>query len=111
MTNEVLFVLLGLLLAFQVGMMFALRRCEALLTSFNLDLVSANPEGAVEAMREEVGGLVEDVLSSMRPPTIADHLGGVLAQWAQMKMMREFQASGVLPNAVEDSIDAGAPLD
>jgi hypothetical protein len=111
MINEALFVLLGLLLAFQVGMMFALRRCEMLLTSFNLDLVSANPENAVEAMREEVGGLVEEVLSSMRPPTIADHLGGVLAQWAQIKMMKEVQGSGILPGAVEDSMDAGAPLD
>ena len=111
MIESALFVLLGLLLAFQIGMMLALRRCESLLHSFNIDLQTTSPESAIDAMKDEVGNLVEDVLSSMRQPTIADHLGGVLAQWAQMKMMREFQASGVLPSAVEDGIDTGAPLD
>ena len=98
MIDEVLFTLLGLLLAFQVGMMMALRRCEALLHSFDLTLRQAEPGLAIEAMKDEVSLLVSDVLEGMRPPTIADHLGGVLAQWAQIRMMREVQQTGMLPN-------------
>jgi len=109
--NEVLFVLLGLLLAFQVGMTMTLRRCEALLHGFNLDLAATSPDDAVSAMRDEVGALVQDVLEGMRPPTIADHLGGVLAQWAQIKMMKEVQQSGVLPDAVSELMDDGSTLD
>lgn len=96
MLDEVLFTLLGLLLAFQVGMMWSLKRCEALLHSFELQLLTSDPNDVVESMRAEVGSLVEDVLSSMRPPSIADHLGGVVAQWAQLRMMREMQGSGLL---------------
>lgn len=106
MLEEVLFTLLGLLFAFQVGMMWSLKRCENLLLSFDVTLKNAEPGNAIEEMKNEVAELVADVLEGMRPPTIADHLGGVLAQWAQIKMMREVQANGVLPTAMEDSIEA-----
>ena len=105
MIDEVLFTLLGLLLAFQVGMMLALRRCESLLHTFDIALKTSSPDAAVEAMREEVGDIVNDVLASMRPPSIADHLGGVLSQWAQIRMMREVQQCGVLPDAMAAAID------
>lgn len=95
MLNELLFTLLGLLFAFQVGMMLTLRRCEALLHSFNIDLGNLDTSEAVEAMRSEVSDIVADIMGGMRPPTIADHLGGVLAQFAQIKMMRELERSGL----------------
>ena len=111
MINEVLFTLLGLLLAFQVGMMLALRRCEALLHSFDLALRTSSPDAAVEAMQEEVGAIVQDVLASMRPPSIADHLGGVVAQFAQMRMMKMLQAEGMLPDAVSQTMENDSGLD
>jgi len=52
----------------------------------------ANPEGLNMAdLREELEDLIGQTIGSMSPPSIADHLGGVLAQWAQLKLMREAQ--------------------
>ena len=104
MIDEVLFTLLGLLLAFQVGMMLALRRCEVLLHTFDIALKTSSPDAAVEAMREEVADIVNEVLGTMRPPSIADHLGGVISQWAQIRMMREVQQSGILPEGMEGAL-------
>tara|TARA_Y100000401_G_scaffold116805_1_gene123503 strand:+ start:3490 stop:3816 length:327 start_codon:yes stop_codon:yes gene_type:complete len=101
MLNELLFTLLGLLFAFQVGMLLTLRRCEALLHSFNVDLGNLDTNEAVDAMRAEVADIVADIMGGMRPPTIADHLGGVLAQFAQIKMMKELERSGLAPMTPE----------
>lgn len=106
MIDEVLFLLLGLLIAFNIGVFIAIKRCEALLQAISYDAKALNPDDTVEALREEVSGLVADLVGSMRTPTIADHLGGVLHQFAQMKMMRMMQADGMLPDAVAQSIEA-----
>jgi hypothetical protein len=45
----------------------------------------------ITALREELEDLITETIGSMSPPSIADHLGGVLAQWAQLKMMKEVQ--------------------
>lgn len=111
MIEEALFLLLGLILAFNIGLLWALRRCEALLHGLEFTAGTLDPSSAVDAMREEVGDLVAEVVGSMRPPTIADHLGGVMAQFAQMRMMKMMQADGMLPDAVAQAIDDASPLD
>jgi NTP pyrophosphatase (non-canonical NTP hydrolase) len=45
-------------------------------------------------LKAELEDLIADTIGSMQPPSIADHLGGVLAQWAQIKMMKEAQGMG-----------------
>ena len=45
--------------------------------------------------------LIQDTIGSMRTPQIADHLGAVLQQWANMKMQKEMYAlqnTGALEN-------------
>lgn len=111
MIEEALFLLLGLILAFNIGLLYALRRCEALLHGLELTAGTMDPTSAVDAMRQEVGDLVAEVVGSMRPPTIADHLGGVMAQFAQMRMMKMMQAEGMLPDAVSQAMDDSSPLD
>jgi len=111
MIEEALFLLLGLILAFNIGLLWALRRCEALLLGLEFTAGTLDPSSAVDAMREEVGDLVAEVVGSMRPPTIADHLGGVMAQFAQMRMMKMMQAEGMLPDAVAQAMDDASPLD
>lgn len=105
MLEEVLFVLLGLLVAFNIGLFIAIKRCEDLLTSISYDAKALDPDTTVDALRDEVGSLVQEIMGSMRPPTIADHLGGVLHQFAQMKMMRMMQADGMLPDAMAQTIE------
>jgi len=105
MIDEVLFLLLGLLVAFNIGVFIAIRRCEALLTAISYDAKALNPDDTVDALRDEVGALVQDVIGSMRQPTIADHLGGVLSQFAQMRLMKMMQSEGMLPDAVAQSIE------
>ena len=107
MLNELLFTLLGLLFAFQVGMMLTLRRCEALLHSFNGAATDFDPTTTVESIREEMGHIIEDLMGSMRTPTIADHLGGVISQFAQVRLMKMMQQEGLMDMAPElqESLD------
>lgn len=114
MLEEVLFVLLGLLVSFNIGHLLTLRRCETALLALTLEskaLTQFDPGAMVNSLRDEVGEIVADVMASIRTPTVADHLGGVVAQFAQMRMMKALQADGMLPVAVDDSIDDGGTLD
>ncbi len=114
MLESVLFALLGLLVAFNVGHLLTLRRCEAALLALTLEskaLTTWDPASVVDEIRSEVGDLVADVVGGMRPPTIADHLGGVLAQFAQIRMMRSLQEAGDLVAPVADALSMGAGED
>jgi hypothetical protein len=114
MLEEVLFALLGLLVAFNVGHLLTLRRCESALLALTLEskaLTSWDPSGMLDEIKDEVGQMVMEVVSSMRPPTVADHLGGVLAQFAQIKLMRSLQDSGIAPGLDALSMAAGEDLD
>ena len=99
MIEEVLFALLGLLVAFNVGHLLTLRRCEGALLALTLEskaLTSFDPSALMDDLKSEVGDMVADIIGTMRQPTIADHLGGVMAQFAQMKMMKSLQESGIM---------------
>ena len=99
MIEELLLVMLSLLLAFNLGHFMTLRRCESALLALTLEskaLTSFDPGSIMDEMKEEVGGMVMDVVGQMRPPSIADHLGGVLAQFAQIKMMKSLESEGLL---------------
>lgn len=114
MLEEVLFALLGLLVAFNVGHLLTLRRCESALLALTLEskaLTAWDPAGMLDEIKDEVGQMVLEVVSSMRPPTVADHLGGVLAQFAQIKLMRSLQESGIAPGLDALSMGAGEDLD
>lgn len=107
MLEEVLFALLGLLVAFNIGHLLTLRRCESALLALTMEskaLTSFNPGEIMDDLKAEVGDLIADVVGGMRPPTIADHLGGVLAQFAQMKMMRQLQEAGEFVAPVADAL-------
>jgi len=115
MLNEVLFTLLGLLVAFNVGHLLTLRRCETALLALTLEskaLTSWDPGQMIEDLRAEVGDMVADVVQNMRMPTVADHLGGVVAQFAQMRMMKMMQDSDLMPPVLDALTDgAGESLD
>jgi len=108
MIDEVLFLLLGLLIAFNIGVFIAIKRCEGLLQAISYDAKALNPDETVEALRDEVTDLIHNLVGTMRTPTIADHLGGVLQQFAQMKMMRMMQSDGMLPDAMAQGIEHGS---
>lgn len=114
MLEEVMFTLLGLLVAFNVGHLLTLRRCESALLALSIEsrrLTDYDPTTVLDEMKDEVQNLVLEVVSSMKTPTIADHLGGVVAQFAQMRMMRMLQADGMLPDGSPLATDDAATLD
>jgi hypothetical protein len=73
---------------------------NALILKHELHAAKASIENAtpqnfnVADLKAELEDLIADTIGSMQPPSIADHLGGVLAQWAQIKMMKEAQNLG-----------------
>jgi hypothetical protein len=114
MLEEVMFTLLGLLVAFNVGHLLTLRRCESALLALSIEsrrLTDYDPTSALDEMKDEVQNLVLEVVSSMKTPTIADHLGGVVAQFAQMRMMKMLHAEGMLPDGSPLATDEAATLD
>jgi hypothetical protein len=48
-------------------------------------------------LREDLEDLIQETIGSMRTPQIADHIGAVLAQWAQVKMAKEMRAMEMIP--------------
>ena len=114
MLEEVMFTLLGLLVAFNVGHLLTLRRCEAALLALSMEsrrLTEYDPSTVLNEMRSEVSDLVMDVVASMKTPTIADHLGGVVAQFAQMRMMKMLHADGLLPDGSPLATDDAGTFD
>ncbi len=102
--DEVVFALLGLLVAFNIGHLTTLKRCESALLALTLEskaLTSFDPSSIAETLEAKVGDIVAETLHMMRPPSIADHLGGAIAQFAQMKMMKAM--------APEELLQAMAP--
>ena len=100
MIDEILLVFLGLLVAFNFGHFMTLKRCEAAVMALTVEsprLTNFDPSDSIEAVREELSDLVSELMQNFRTPTVADHLGGVIAQFAQMRMMKMLQAEGMLP--------------
>jgi len=57
----------------------------------------AMPDINFDDLKEELMGMVEELMQSMRIPTIADHLGGIATNFMQMKMVRMQQDLGMIP--------------
>jgi len=60
---------------------------------------------AIGDIEDGIQETVSSVMEQMRVPTIADHLGGMLAQWGQMKLMKEAENMGLNAPALEQDID------
>jgi hypothetical protein len=60
---------------------------------------------AIGEIEDGIQETVSNVMEQMRVPTIADHLGGMLAQWGQMKLMKEAENMGLNAPALEQDID------
>jgi hypothetical protein len=53
--------------------------------------ISNQSPATFENFKDDMSDLILDTISEMRPPAIADHLGGILAQWAQLKFAKQMQ--------------------
>ena len=63
------------------------------------------PEINIDSIKEELLDVVEDLMANMRIPSIADHLGGVVAQFMQMKQMKMAQELGLTAGPETDDFD------
>ena len=63
------------------------------------------PEINIDSIKEELLDVVEDLMANMRIPSIADHLGGVVAQFMQMKQMKMAQELGLAGGSPPDESD------
>jgi hypothetical protein len=107
--NEMLLVMFGLLLAFNVGHFFTLKECKNALLRISMDAKQVsefNPNDLLDEVSNEISGVVHELVSNMRTPTVADHLGGVISQFAQMRMMKMMQSEGMLPDALQEAIES-----
>ena len=53
------------------------------------------PEINIDSIKEELLDVVEDLMANMRIPSIADHLGGAVSSFLQMKQMKMAQDLGL----------------
>ena len=60
---------------------------------------------AIGDIEDGIQETVSSVMEQMRVPTIADHLGGMLAQWGQMKLMKEAESMGLSAPVLEETIE------
>ena len=60
------------------------------------------PEIDLASIKDELIEVVEDLMQNMRIPSIADHLGGAVAQFMQIKQMKMAQDMG-LTGGFDDS--------
>jgi len=114
MTEDLLLIALGLLVAFNIGHFITLKKCETALFALTLEsqrLTNFDPADLFNDLNNEVAGMVADVVGSMRPPSIADHLGGVISQFAQMRMMRMMEADGLLNQPQFEVVEDAANVD
>jgi hypothetical protein len=97
-----------MLIAIQFGFMaFILMKLEAKnndLARLKSDLdKSLNdiefPGFDIEGIKSEIVELVEDLMASIRIPTIADHLGGIAQNFMQMKMVKMQADLGLMPES------------
>ena len=63
------------------------------------------PEINIDSIKEELLDVVEDLMANMRIPSIADHLGGVVAQFMQMKQMKMAQELGLAGGSPPEESD------
>ena len=46
----------------------------------------------IDEIREEIEDIISNTMGQMRTPQIADHLGAILQQWAQVKLAKEMNS-------------------
>ena len=63
------------------------------------------PEINIDSIKDELLDVVQDLMANMRIPSIADHLGGVFAQFMQMKQMKMAQELGLTGGSPPDDND------
>lgn len=106
-------IVLGLLVLAVVGLAIRLEQChrgilimaENLREAFKRDIAEASlntSDTFVDTIREDLLDTVNGVIQNMQPPTIVDHLGGVLQQFAQMKLMKAMRQEGMLPDQLAE---------
>ena len=106
MEQWVLGMLFGFVIVGFIALAIRLEKCHSsiavmasnLHTSLKDDIRGASEETSdnfIDGIREELLDVVNSTIQQMRPPNIADHLGGILNQFAQMKMMKMMQKEGI----------------
>jgi len=87
----------------------ALERIMDRLASASQDIIDPKDiiTDAIADIEDGIQETVSGVMEQMRVPTIADHLGGMLAQWGQMKLMKEAENMGLgqAAAALEEVLD------
>ncbi len=107
MEEWLLGVILGTLAIGIIGLAIRLEKCHAgilvmaenLKEAFKHDVEEASlrtSDSFVDTIREDLLDVVQGVIGNMQPPTVMDHLGGVIQQFAQMKMMKMMKAEGMI---------------
>jgi hypothetical protein len=102
---------LGLLVMAIVGLGLRLEQChrgivimaENLQEAFKRDIEEASlntSDSFVDSIREDLLDTVNGVIQNMQPPTIIDHLGGVIQQFAQMKLMKAMKEEGMMGETI-----------
>lgn len=106
MEQWVLGMLFGFVIIGFIALAIRLEKCHSsiavmasnLHSSLKDDIRGASEETSdnfIDGIREELLDVVNNTIQQMRPPNIADHLGGILNQFAQMKMMKMMQKEGI----------------
>lgn len=117
MEQWVLGMLFGFVIVGFIALAIRLEKCHSsiavmatnLHSSLKDDIRGASEETSdnfIDGIREELLDVVNQTIQQMRPPNVADHLGGILSQFAQMKMMKMMAKDGLVPDLAGNSLSS-----
>jgi hypothetical protein len=81
-----------------------LMRHEIESSARTLAKAAGDPSEIVDSLADELQSVIGEAMGNFRTPQLADHLGAILSQWAQIKMAKEMQNFTPATPEIEEAV-------
>lgn len=81
-----------------------LMRHEIERSARTLAKAAGDPAEIIDGLADEMQSVIGEAMATFRTPQLADHLGAILSQWAQIKMAKEMNALNPSAPEIEEVV-------